>query len=216
MLGHWAAGGGHIECLGYLMRMKQLYKIGLQNMSRHRRRDGKTALHYAARYGQIRCIEVIRSFSLEHKDVDVKSGDGTTPLHLACYGAHFETAKFLIEECGADINKQNEWGCDVSHWACMSVTESIDQRENCIKLCNYLKSIDMVFTNVQRQGHTPLHKAAQKNNEHVIKWLANNFDDCDRRLLGAEDKCGNRPSDIFLSTGGSEKFAKWMKDECGW
>ena len=81
---HWAAGGGHLDCLRYLYNLRAtLAKVvddndydnddddgnkvlkkhqELKNSSRNRqarRRDGKTCLHYAARNGHVHCIRYL-------------------------------------------------------------------------------------------------------------------------------------------------------------
>jgi ankyrin repeat protein len=55
---HWAAGGGHLQCLQFLLELKRKHsECPLQDGEKKkvRRRDGKTALHYAARNGHMVC-----------------------------------------------------------------------------------------------------------------------------------------------------------------
>ena len=97
-----------------------------------------------------------------------------------------------------------------------------------IELCDYLIiKCGVDFSICQKQGHTPLHKAASKKNRHVIEWMANHkslcSDDDDdeknkekKKLLGSVDVGGNRPSDIWSSVGGDLEFGIWMKEKCGW
>ena len=240
---HWASGGGHVECLKYLLELSDMVKDSEQQTNNEdvrssksdkstssdgkkirRRRDGKTSLHYAARNGHISCIDLIMTRS-DAPSIDTASGDGTTPLHLACYGGHVSTVRHLIEKYKANVHAVNEWSCGAAHWAAMSLGNA--GMDTVIELCNYLKedcSVD--FTSKQKQGHTPLHKAAAKKNQVVIEWLAGksmncNDDNCwfsenDMMLMGQPDNGGNKPSDIWLSVGGDAAFAQWMKDNCGW
>lgn len=240
---HWAAGGGHIECLLYLLVLRDevsdLTKDNSNDTQQHqqeqqqqnkrirRRRDGKTSLHYAARNGHNECIDLILSRQ-DAPPVDVSSGDGTTPLHLACYGGHPSTVKHLIETHQANANALNEWGCGTAHWTAMSLGN--EGEDAVIELCNYLRSkCSTDFVARQKQGHTPLHKAASRKNRCVIEWLAGRamgsvvksecnhpFSTKEMKLMGSPDEGGNLPSDIWLSVGGSEVFGQWMKDVCEW
>ena len=233
---HWAAGGGHVVCLSYLLELRDLVTSqSIHTIKEHstdttdnkkirRRRDGKTSLHYAARNGHNTCIDLIMSRD-DAPSVDIPSGDGTTPLHLACYGGHVSTVRHLIEKYQANAHAVNEWACGTAHWAAMSL--GTDGMDAVIELCNYLKKECRVnFITKQKQGHTPLHKAAAKKNRDVIEWLAgqsSNNKDCIRvfsktemNLMGETDKCGNVPSNIWLSVGGDMEFADWMKKVCGW
>jgi len=157
-------------------------------------------------------------------EVDIPSGDGTTPLHLACYGGHLTTVKHLIQVHNANVFITNEWDCSVAHWTAMSL--GLAGKEQVIELCNYLHDVCGVdFGMYQKQGHTALHKAASRKNKHVIEWLATKFnenssDDNDKNeneeekkkaSIGLADVGGNKPSDIWQSVGGDEKFGLWMK-----
>jgi ankyrin repeat protein len=194
------------------------------NKKIRKRRDGKTPLHYAARNGHIACIDCILS-RRDAPSVDIPSGDGTTPLHMACYGGHPSTVRHLINVYHANAHATNEWLCGAAHWSAMSLgNEGMDA---VIELCNYLKEeCGVDFVARQRQGHTPLHKAASKKNQKVIEWLAGKsldgngkdyrFSHGEMKLMGEPDKSENIPSDIWSSVGGDVIFASWMKDECGW
>jgi len=258
---HWAAGGGHLDCLSCLLELRDGIASSSstkQQEQRHqdatstnnnnnkkirRRRDGKTSLHYAARNGHNHIIDYLLSSQRKRQhdiddddtpsmnEVDIPSGDGTTPLHLACYGGHLSTVKHLIQVHKANVFTTNEWNCSVAHWTAMSL--GLAGKDAVIELCNYLYDVCGVdFGMYQKQGHTALHKAASRKNKHVIEWLAtkfdndnssdNNKDDNDGEKkkksssIGLVDVGGNKPSDIWQSVGGDEEFGLWMKNTCGW
>lgn len=230
---HWAAGGGHLDCVSFLLELRDLVyreskdstdmatnnepcgKPQHANKKVRRRRDGKTSLHYAARNGHNNIIDLVLSRH-DAPPVDIPSGDGTSPLQMACYGGHPSTVKHLVEKHHANIFALNEWECGSSHWAAMSIGR--EGSDKVIELCEYLKTSGVNFAARQKQGHTPLHKASQRKNRHVIEWLANpsNFSEEERKSMGLRDVGGNRPSDIWLNVGGENEFGLWMKDECGW
>jgi ankyrin repeat protein len=274
---HWAAGGGHLDCLRYLYNLRAtLLGVsdnrntgvkprqtqqdlestsgcgdGSNNSSskrknnKTRRRDGKTCLHYAARNGHVRCIryllelgcssdqpathkhtqaqayENLHNFHTTHT-VDERSGEGTTPLHLACYGGHPRAVKILVGDYGADPKAANDWGCTCAHWAAMTLS---DLEPSVRDLCGYLsETCGVSFTETQGQGHTALHKAAHKRNNHVIRWMAEDsntnggagLEPNEKEKAGAPDLGGHKPSDIWRNMGGDAAFAEWMKTVMGW
>jgi hypothetical protein len=157
---HWAAGSGHLLCLQWIVTKQQEYLV--EETSHHRnkmrRRDGKTALHYAARNGHLPCIQYL----VEECDYEINlaSGDGTTPFHLACFGAHLDVAKYLLRKGGDRVaHISNDWNCSPAHWVAMTKNDSIKE---VIRFCEFLKAeVGVSFVAVQKQGHSPLHKAAQ-------------------------------------------------------
>ena len=212
---HWAAGGGHLDCLKLLMEMRLKYctdgsqknnngdrqhasKNGSNDKRKKKkklgRRDGKTCLHYAARNGQLECIQYLLhecKYFLQQDDqneheainktdtdsdnrsiiaskINERSGDGTTSFHMACYGGHPTVMRCLIE-MGANVQLCNDWGCSSAHWIAMTISTN---RNDIWECCNTLKQCGVIFTTKQSQGHSPLHKAAQKKNRHVIEWMA--------------------------------------------
>lgn len=240
---HWAAGGGHVDCLSYIYELSDMVNksassleledsdaqssaapLSLDIKKIRRRRDGKTSLHYAARNGHNKCIDLIMSRKNVPTSINTPSGDGTTPLHMACYGGHPSTVRHLVEVYHADVHASNDWACGAAHWSAMSLGDGgIDA---VIELCNYLKEdCGVDFVKKQKQGHMPLHKAAAKKNQAVIEWLASKtmdsqdhtsrFSQDEINLMGESDDGGNSPSDIWSSVGGDACFARWMKD-LGW
>lgn len=70
---------------------------------RHDKHNGKTALHYAARVGDLRVIERLLTdptFNGDHR-VNAQDGDGYTPLHYAAAGDHHDVVSYLLAR-GAD------------------------------------------------------------------------------------------------------------------
>lgn len=221
---HWAAGGGHLDCLKYLFSLTPMTSpTSFESSVTHRRRDGKTCMHYAARNGQNHIIDyLVKEKSAQIDMVNLMSGDGTTPLHLACFGGHLKTVQHLIEVHGANRFIVNEWGCGIGHWVAMTIQK--DEAE-VISILNYLReshshsSFDL-FGLVQKQGHSSLHKAAQKLNKTVLKWLIQeakqNWTEDQRSIAGSKDVGGNTPVSIWRKMGGDEEFGDWLEIECSW
>jgi ankyrin repeat protein len=213
---HWAAGNGHLVCLQFLHDLRENQSAASSttadnNPKRIRRREGKTCLHYAARNGHLKCIQYL--LGAGHA-VDEASGDGTTALHMACYGGHVEVVKHLMAN-GANVNTENEWGCGCAHWVGMTKSEST--RDVRI-LCQVLHAAGVSFSTPQKQGHSALHKAAQRKNRHVIEWMAQSADEGGAGLSSKErhqasrpDLGGHRPSEIWRSVGGDACFANQIK-----
>lgn len=246
----WAAGNGHLDCLKYLMDLSESVSTSAAQQDNEipnnessssctctknrRKREGKTSLHYACRNGHLAVVQYLleprrsdnssASAAPHYPTVDITSGDGTTPLHLACYGGHLEVIQYLIEDRKADIYRTNDWECGIGHWIAMSIQSN---HEELMNIFNYVKCLVgeksfEVFGSVQKQGHSSVHKAAQKLNRKVIEWLAQESKSCQhwtaeqRVAAGAEDGGGNKPSKIWFRMGGSEEFSNWMKEECDW
>ena len=227
---HWAAGGGHVKCLEYLVQMTRqcsrdskssahdketIHDASVASLQskKMRRRDGKTSLHYAARNGHVSCIEYLLREQLYA--VNVASGDGTTPFHLACFGGHLAAARVLLDH-GADAAAANDWGCTTAHWLAMSTTSSngAEYRE----FCRWIQGMNVSFVRPQKQGHSAVHKAAQRKNRVMLEWLAEpaevggaGLSDKDKVMAGSPDAGGHRPSEIWTSVGGDETTASWMR-----
>ena len=229
---HWAAGGGHIKCLQYLVELRKGHTVQMdqhhqnnrllrkdrqQQPVKMRRRDGKTSLHYAARNGHLNCIQYL--LQEQEWDVDETSGEGTTPLHMACYGGHLHVVQHLHEQYGANLLAVNEWNCSMAHFVGLTIASSTRE---VFDLCNYLQQHGISFCTVQNQGHTALHKAAQRRNRHVIQWMAMpkreggaGLSSCQLDQAGRPDIGGHKPSEIWQSAGGDDAFASWMQT-LGW
>ncbi len=226
---HWAAGSGHLHCLKYILLQQQQQQQHLNKQVNYqqkkfnirKRRDGKTSLHYAARNGHNSCIHFLcqEYFS---SNPDITSGDGTTPLHMACYGGHLSTIQLLIDTFKVNVYHKNDWGCTVFHWIAMTIQTNTDE---VTKIINYLlskTSVEFCCSTTNKQGHTALHKAAQKCNSHIIKCFYTLFEKQEKQSLQlkqsfAKPDNGNHiPSDIWIKIGGNPQFATWMKTTCHW
>jgi ankyrin repeat protein len=229
---HWSAGGGHISCLRFLLELRQALLVNRSEKDtasaseslssapvgkKTRRRDGKTCLHYAARNGHVDCIAFL--LDEQNHNIDDVSGDGTTPFHMACFGGHVKVARLLMKK-GANIFATNEWGCSAAHWIGMTISKNVtDIRE----LCSLLRTAGVSFSEQQKQGHSALHKAAQKKNRPVIEWMAESSKQGGATLsteeterAGRPDDGGHVPSEIWRNVGGEEAFAEYMEGEMGW
>ena len=228
---HWAAGGGHLACLrlphkyrdisaepdaiGEIKQHDDCTDLSISSNRRQRRRDGRTSLHFACKNGQ----DDVITYLLEERDkvaksdVDIPTGDGTTPLHLACFSAHLSTVRLLIERYSADVQGKNDWGCGVAHWIAMSANP---KREEIVQICQYLREQhNIYFHERQKQGHSAVHKAAQKKSREVVEWCYESMGSNEKEEAGKVDDGGNKPSDIWSSAGGDDNFAKWMQRR-GW
>ena len=106
--------------------------------------DGRTALHYAARFAKSEIIEYL--FSLGMK-VNMVSNSGQTPLMCACCDSdRLDNIKTLIKQ-GADIHQINNNGWTALHYAARFAKSEIIE---------YLLSLGMKVNMVENSGKTPL------------------------------------------------------------
>lgn len=213
----WAAGGGHLECLQYLIKLSDEQTADVPPVSKKlkiRRREGKSSLHYACRNGRLNCVKYLVN---EHKcNINVPSGDGTTPLHLACFGGHQHVVEYLIAN-EANPKATNDWNCSAAHWVAMSKSKEKDALWG---ICNLLKRQGSeVFAEKQNQGHTPLHKAAQKKNRHVIEWLmaadsvgGAGLTEEHWAKMGQPDDGGHIPSELWSNAKGDDDIGKRLRE----
>ncbi|KAL7825984.1 hypothetical protein SRHO_G00337220 [Serrasalmus rhombeus] len=74
---------------------------------------GFTCLHWAAKLGKAELLVLLVSFATQHDvlvDVNVRSGAGYTPLHLAAMHNHMEVVKLLIGAYDADVEVRDYSG----------------------------------------------------------------------------------------------------------
>ena len=94
---------------------------------------------------------------------------------------------------------------------------SVDpERKIIVEICQYLRmKHNISFHERQKQGHSAVHKAAQKKNREVIEWCDSCMNSSEKEEAGRPDDGGNKPSDVWTSAGGDAKIAGWMLSN-GW
>lgn len=160
---------------------------------------GRTALHWAARYGHTRVAEILLRHSCINKQ---DSSNGFTPLHLAVRARQAAVIDVLLRN-NADVNiqdkehntplhlaaKKNCWqivakllqaGAKVSikdrdqqsplHCAVVKKREEARLSEQC-KTVSLLLDAGLDVNSVDELGWTPLHEAAIHGNANMIKLL---------------------------------------------
>eukprot|EP01097_Dermamoeba_algensis_P010549 TRINITY_DN7867_c0_g1_i1.p1 TRINITY_DN7867_c0_g1~~TRINITY_DN7867_c0_g1_i1.p1 ORF type:complete len:300 (+),score=78.87 TRINITY_DN7867_c0_g1_i1:1386-2285(+) len=187
---HWAAGAGHINILSYLIEELETDPSVRTKRASAARNDGKTPLHWAARNGQLSSIEYLVS---KGTPVDIKMKDNSTPLHLACFGGHLKAVVLLVS-LGADLFHKNDWKCSCAHWVAMGGS---------VEVAEWLLSNGMRFDECQKEGQTPLHKAAGKRHVELYRWLLSLYRGLEdpNSLLMMKDTSGLTAHQLLLAQG---------------
>lgn len=113
---------------------------------------------------------------------------------------------------GCDINSLNCFGCNALLWCSQGAATP--------EIFSWLYSSGADFTLVNDNGHSALHKAAQRGNKLACKWLVDTFLLLDRNreldgfLLIGPDAEGACPSDL-CGMNGHDDLVEWLsKQEC--
>ena len=142
---------------------------------------GGTPLMGAAAQGKTAIVKLlldndanIEAHASNPEDIILEAGN--TALHYACLGGHFETVQLLVKR-GANVvalNKNN----NTPLYTVISSDTILDNKEKCIQALFAGKPAQMIsrFFNVQnKQGYTPLMRAAELRSSPLVKLILRNW-----------------------------------------
>ena len=136
-----ACSSGVLELVKYFVEV-----LGSSILAACNEQNGRTALHYACRFG---CITVVKSFFNKDRNSNLRDKDGMTPLHHACsckisvawkaalvgQNKHMEVIRFLVEECDCSLDTMSNTGCTPLHIASgqenLAVIKHLVEHYNC-------------------------------------------------------------------------------------
>jgi ankyrin repeat protein len=222
----WAAGGGHLDMVRYLL--ENCHCDPLQPQKGKRSFAGRTALHWAARNGHLEVVQYLLVASSSSSSSSSSPGaadkqrqqlleaatqDGTTAFGWACWQRHLEVMKCLCH-AGCQMDGVNSFGCSPVLW-CSQGTNG-----DGLAALQWLKEQGCLMQRVNNNGHGVLHKAAQRGQQDVGEWfvkecILNGVEDADKKqaenllLLVGPDVEGYCPSDL-AGMEGHEDFAKFL------
>lgn len=222
----YAAGAGAMDCLRFCIAKRHnecpfhgpLHDPQVQAVAFEQsctcaptlasRRDGRAALHWACRNGQLESADfLVRTC---HVNINAPTFDGSTPLMYAVFGANLKVAQKMVT-WGADPHLQNSWACGLVHW--IAISRCQDQAR-VSAICDWLaNALHLDFTNVQKEGRSPLHKAAYIKNEGVINWMLQNLDDSALCQCSGPDQGGLVPSELARRGGHNDVAVKLLSLE---
>ena len=193
---HWAAGGGHLPIVQFLIQSKHCDPNTGQRGKRSFR--GRTALHWASRNGHLAVVQYL----IEEAKANLEAAtiDGTTAFGWACWQGRIHVIRYLYSQ-GCNPRSVNTFGCNAALWAA--------QGNGGLQVLNFLAAIGCNLHLVNSNGHGVLHKAAQRGNRPVLEWLLGESARKDRRLTMGPDLDGHLPSDLARMEGHVE-ISKWL------
>lgn len=96
--------------LGNIDRASEIFNSGcIEELDKCCNSNGRSLLHIAARNGDMRSLKWLRMKGIDFTAINEDSRD--TALHLACFGGHLNTAKFILED--ADVSSIKSWFVEV-------------------------------------------------------------------------------------------------------
>ena len=110
------------------------------------------------------------------KSISSENAFGNTCLHLATRAGCSDIVELLLSK-GADVNQKNHRGSSSLHIACFlaSPTSNCDDGDQYLKTAAVLLNNDKIDVDAKDiSGYTPLHIAAQRGCDDMVKLLIDN------------------------------------------
>lgn len=212
---HWAAGGGHLAMVQYLVERRACTLDSPQTGKRAFK--GRTALHWAARHGHLSTVRYLLDDAAKHdvdgvlmkKRLEAATADGTTAFCWAAWQGHLNVMKLLFA-CGAMADTTNQFGCNAVLWAAQGDNTSI------VPILEWLDLVGCSLRVVNNSFHGLLSKSAQRGRRDVCEWFLEKRlfrwiteSDCCGGVLDlvGPDSDGCTPSDLAGMEGHAELAA---------
>ncbi|OLP94462.1 Ankyrin-3 [Symbiodinium microadriaticum] len=162
---HESAASGDVPTLAWHLTQAAESSQRLQDGTKE---DRATALHLAASGGHVHaCAWLLRAAA----DPAALTKTKATPLHLAAHGGHLDVAKLLLEPELFDIQCSDTWP-DVSStdlWRCTPLHRAAETGATEVAL--FLLEKRASAEKADREGNTPLHKAAYSGSGPLVQLL---------------------------------------------
>ena len=179
----WAAGGGHIDTVRYLV--EDCHCDPATKQKQHKRGfAGRTALHWACRKGHLEVVQYLLDPSTAAGGPKLlwdRTADGTNCIGWAAWQGQLDIMKWIystyqhqsypeavslgeqniMEDCFLTVNK---FGCNALLWAAQGTADA--------EAMDWLVRVAKVsLTHINSNGHGILHKAGQRNRPEIASWL---------------------------------------------
>ncbi|XP_071094668.1 ankyrin repeat domain-containing protein 50-like [Haliotis cracherodii] len=179
---------------GYLGRVRRILSRGVVDVNSRDKKQGRTSLMMAAQKGHRRIFDLLIRNGANILLVD---HNGNKILHLACIGGHVDMVKYVLSQCGVDINSKDKSGKTplmkavyhghrdvfeflVSKGANMSLVDKVGDNilhvasvKGHVKMVKHILSHDLVNSNSRGTfGRTALMSAAYYGHRKVFDLLA--------------------------------------------
>jgi ankyrin repeat protein len=173
----WAAGGGHLTMVRYLIDHCHCDPMTPQRGKRSF--SGRTALHWAARNGKLPVVQYLLTWAADTSSLTSSSSsspsrktqmleattrDGTTAFGWACWQRHLDVMVYLHQE-GCMVDGVNCFGCSPVLWCSQGCTG------DGLAALQWLQACGCDMHRVNNNGHSVLHKAAQRGQHTVAEWF---------------------------------------------
>jgi ankyrin repeat protein len=204
---HWAAGSNQQATVEYLV-LERGIPVDLPAVKKSR---GRTALHYACRNGHLETVRWLVETGGANPDARAKHA--VSPFQLAVWQNRFEICQWLVEDCHVDPSQLNDFACGAVHWIGLYPRKEDEESVDLIPMATWLDSQPGVtFRLTQRQGHSPLHKAAWGGHLSLIQYLHQHQDLWD----DSQDDAGNFAADLadMANTPRHAEIAKYLRNHC--